>query len=477
MDSLRSLLLALLICYNYTDGFEIGSIAFVNISRAKLSVKLYPKAPELAAHFDGTFAKVVGQTINSHNHSKWIIQSLHNASIRLKIKEQHLSSRSEISIHDASYLTDLETYSLLSSLTESKNEYSMHFGIMFQNPELTNKSCFLSSMTLIDINATLDTIMDKFYTIVYSQPRPLNVVISNQRKTINISELNDRVNKFATSSIVCHPTIGRVNHSNFKRNIEIHYIPETMQFNLKEYTLWRKFALQTEDKFIVLGSDSHSSDDNEQIISSEFFQYDFAIGQAKEANEILRGAKSANYSMLAIKKIFHINSNWMSPVYKRLIKTSSLRDSVRILQSLHNLSWVQSSKVSKIFHKLCSQCESSGEYFQAILVDLCRFEAQMLAIESELLTIDAGIKAVITKEIIQMIISKFKIYAKVNKFRHLMWALMAREIIAKYNAHFGQCETLHLVVYYARNAEFMRMERMISKSIAKSSMIIDWYEI
>ena len=83
-------MLALLVCFHQVRSFEIGSTVFVNLSSANISTIQYSKARELAEHFDGKYAKIIAQKTNSHNHSKWVIQSLHNASIKLKIREQHV---------------------------------------------------------------------------------------------------------------------------------------------------------------------------------------------------------------------------------------------------------------------------------------------------------------------------------------------------------------------------------------------------
>ena len=81
---------ALLLVFQNAKAFQIGSIVSVNVTEAKISTKQYPKARKLASKLDGTFAKIIGQTTNSHNHSKWIIQSCEDASAKIKIKEQHL---------------------------------------------------------------------------------------------------------------------------------------------------------------------------------------------------------------------------------------------------------------------------------------------------------------------------------------------------------------------------------------------------
>ena len=118
------LLLASLLCSRQTSTFEIGSIVFINVSKAKISTKQYPKAGELAAHFDGKYAKVIGQTINSRNHSKWIIESLHNASIKLKIRGQHLTtsgrSRGSIEFHYFSGHFTFEEFSMWRQLRPNK---------------------------------------------------------------------------------------------------------------------------------------------------------------------------------------------------------------------------------------------------------------------------------------------------------------------------------------------------------------------
>ena len=340
----------LYICFLYSAALDIGSYVFVNVSNAKISSKQYPKAQELVSHFDGRFAKIIGQAINSHNHSKWIIQSLHKTPSKLKVREQYLSFRS-------------------------------------------------------------------------------------------------------------------------KQNIQIHSIPEASFVGREEYALWRELSMNTRDKFIVIGCDIHSSDEYDRILFSEVCQYEFAFQIAGEAQIIL---SDTNNSVAALKKIFLIKSAWMDSVYnlmiRRLKQAPYLRcfdfNLVSDFQLLHRRSWTKGNAVSRLFHKLCTECTSLAGYALAIVDDLRALEKAEDKFLAELLAMNDECRVAMTKDIIKMIDWRFHIYCNANKCHDLLWVAMAKEIIAQYYAHFDEFETLHVVVYYQKTTELMEMERMINETIS-----------
>ena len=159
-----SMILALFLIFQQTNAsFGIESIVFVNASEAKISTKQYPKAPEIASKLHGRFAKIVGQTINSHNHSKWVIESLHNASIKLKVKEHYLSicpvfkipgAHNPIQFHYISSVLDFEEYQLWIRLREHKEDKFLAMGIT--KPSFGPRMVYLKSVQCLQALRLID---------------------------------------------------------------------------------------------------------------------------------------------------------------------------------------------------------------------------------------------------------------------------------------------------------------------------------
>ena len=451
-------MLACIVGVYETRGFGIGSIVYVNVSEAKISSKQYPKARELAYAFDEDVAKIVGQTINSHNHSKWIIQSLYNASIKLKIKEQHLSIRlmPVITIHDASFLTDFETHQLLLSLSEplrsdSAMKWAMYFGheSILQRFIQIERTCLPWVMSLMNFESILIAITEAHELEIES----LNVVISNQMKRINITELNDRVNVFTPSSILVHS------------RIKFHYMTRTSVFGLEACAEWRELSLHARDKkLIVLGCDSYSYG-CDRITQSQFCGYVNALHAAREAESILN---DTNCSMAAIQKLFGIKSSWMNAVYDQIMKKSDIdRDQIKVVKSAHNGLHTTLNATAHKFHRLRVECvsEEFEECAEILIVEnyLALLEAKESEMIKQLKKIKKMQRIAIAEEIIKIIDRKFRIYHNCKGFRGPLYIVMAGEIVREFMDHRDSFDTLHVVMYYDRSEECEKMERAINE--------------
>ena len=452
-------MLAWILCSYETQAFQIGSIVFVNVSEAKVSSRQYPKAKELAWQLDDDVAQIVGQTINSHNHSKWIIQSLHNASFKLKIKEQHLSIRlmPVITIHDASFLTDFETHQLLLSLREplrsdSALKWSMYFGheSILQRFIQIDRTCLPWIMSLMNLESILITITEAHELEIGS----LNVVISNQMKRINITELNDRVNVFTPSSIHVHSSI------------RFHYMKctRTPVFGIEACAQWRKLSLHARDKLIVLGYDSYSYG-WDRIITSHFCGYVTAYQAAQEAERILN---DTNCSMAAIRRLFEIKTSWMNGVYDQIMKKSDIdRDQIKVVKSAHNGLHTTLNATAQMFHRLHVEHESEEfeEGAEILIVEnyLALLEEKEREMSKELKNIKKTQRIAIVEEVIKTIDRKFKIYLKCKGFKGPLYIVRAEEILREFMDHRDNFDTLHVVTYYKRSEDFERMERLITE--------------
>ena len=435
------LILTAVLCFQQSKTFDMGPAIFINATKTKMMTMKYPETRRMAAHFDG----------------------------------RYLSYRPVITMHDATRLSHLETFELLTSV---KDEYSMHLGLLFQPHTTMNCIGFLNIIPLMDTDTIINTIIHKYHKIICPQSKQLHVIIG--AGTFDVPELNVKIGKFAPSSIIIHPS---TSDPSPKKSIIIHYILDTQFCDRKEYAFWRQLSVKHKNKFIVFGCHSHNIDGCPHVISSQFSQYEHAFQVYHDAERILAD-KTNDSSLAATKKIFWIKSSWMDSVYATMRATKRLQPNVTsfnindidTLQSLHNRSYRAWHIVSKKFHELCTdpECESKDDWFRAMSGYLQRLNREERMIEKKLLAIDDGIRTAMLKSIIKMIECKFNAYAKANRFESMLWVVVAKEIIKKFTAHFDEFETLHVVIYCRRSAGFMEMERMISRSIPQSTL--DVYE-